>query len=85
MIYSRFKCTRQLTSLLIQLLQHLANDLSHALQSLDVVLCLIEILDETLDLLPEALELRFPLPRLNEFGAEVLEGVVPLLVGSHDV
>lgn len=75
----------KLTSLLIQLLQHLSNDLSHTLQSFDILLCLIKVLDETLDLLPETLELCFPFPRLDELGTEVLESVLPLLVGSHDV
>jgi len=52
------------TSLLIQLLQDLTDDLSHALQRLDVVLGNIEVMLQASDLLPQRLELRLPFPRV---------------------
>lgn len=40
----------ELTSLVVQLFQHLADDLTDALQRLDILFCLIKILLQTLDL-----------------------------------
>jgi hypothetical protein len=57
---------RALTALLVQLPQHLADDLPHALQRLEVVLCLVVLLLELLDGVPQAADLGVDLLVLQE-------------------
>lgn len=72
-----------LTSLLVQLLQDFADDLSHALQSLNVVFCAIKLPCQVLDLYPQVLQLGLPLARLDELRSVRVEGRLALFLRRH--
>jgi len=42
--------------LIVQLLQHLTDDLPHGLQGLEVVFCLVVLLSQATDMLPKLLD-----------------------------
>jgi hypothetical protein len=60
------------TPLIIQLFEHLADDLPDALQRLDVLLRLVKLLLQVLDLEPQRLQLGLPFARLEQFGLVLL-------------
>lgn len=73
-----------LTSLIGELLEDLTNNLAHALQRLDGVLCALVFLLKLSDLQTHLLELRFELARLEKLSAVLGKHALPLLVGCHD-
>lgn len=77
-------CRQMLTSLFIELLQHLADNLSDALQSLDILLRTVEIFLQALDLQAQVLELGLPLAGLDELGTVRVKGGLALLFRRHD-
>jgi hypothetical protein len=71
------------TSFVIELFQDLADNLPHALQGLDVILCAVKLLLHVLDLEAQVLELGLPFSRLDELGAVRAEGGLALIFGRH--
>lgn len=73
----------RLTSFVIELFQHLADDLSHTLQRLDVVFGLIKLSLHVLNFKTQILELGLPFSRLDELAAVGIKGGLALLFGRH--
>lgn len=72
-----------LTSLLIQLLQDFANDLSNALQRLDVFFCAVKLFLQVLDLYSQILQLGLPLAGFDELRPVRVEGGLALFFRRH--
>ena len=62
--------SRHVTSLVVQLLEDLANNLANTLQRLDIVLGLIKIFLQALNLQPQGLQFCLPFARLDQLCLE---------------
>ena len=78
------EASRSLTSLIIELLENLADDLAYTLQRLDVLLCPVKLLLQLLDFYSQVLQLRFPLSRFDKLRSVRVEGGLALIFGCHD-